>query len=876
MLSSFVNCRLFIVMFHDIMALQGATQTFLGFIIVPRYYQAGDRGTIIKPFSLHNIGIMVRCQIQNCDKTLKFTDLIRHLKSHIDMGTEINCPAQGCARMFSKKSSFTAHLSVKHGTPSRVIVDTNMLVHCQESDNAVCDETVNSESADLNIVESDIHVPYNDEEINKESFLRNFALFFLRLQCRYNVPVSTVDLIAREIDNLHQLGLETCARALRLRLRGENMESESVDEIVSEIKKNDVFNISLNSDDGILRSQHKRELFYKNNFRYVDPVQKFLGYNQYGKPCKFHYVSLKQTLMSLLQDKSVMECLESSSFVEQEVFRDLHDGKVYKHICQTVEHSSFLELILYQDAFEVVNPLGSARKIHKVVAVYMALANLPSYARTTIDNLQLVILCREVDFTYFGQDKVFKFLVDELRDLEIHGVCINGGVIKSRLLCILGDNLGSHWLGGFTTNFSGNSYICRYCLVQRTNNKQSLLQTAALRTPENYDNAANSLNENTLSCQGVVRQSPFNSLTHYHVCMPGLPPCLGHDLFEGVVQFDVALMLKKMCTCNKECSAMSYKYLNRCVKNFKYLGTDARDKPGHIADGKTVGGHAVQVWCLLRLLPTLLCDVVDVSDEAWQLLLLLREIVELICAPKVSFAQILYLNRLVNLYVEERLKLFPADPLRPKHHYLLHYPWLIQMYGPLIRVWTMRMESKHSFFKRSARSSHNFVNITKTLSETHQLNQAFLSTGSLVFDRLELGCDCCPFDETLFAASVVTAVKLRNDLHLPIHCSSSIIVKGTKYWKDAYVVTGCDCSMPVFGKVMLCLLDRRGVGALVVSVCQSEKNLSLGLYSLHSCDDLQVMKCLLIDELHDYCPLPAYSVMGKPNIALKHAVYVSV
>jgi len=113
----------------------------------------------------------------------------------------------------------------------------------------------------------------------------------------------------------------------------------------------------------------KGNFFCKNNFRYVAPVQKFLGYNQYGKPCKFHYVSLKQTLMSMLQDKSVMECLEWSSFVEQEVFRDLHDGKVYKHICQTVEHSSFLELILYQDAFEVVNPLGSARKIHKVVAV---------------------------------------------------------------------------------------------------------------------------------------------------------------------------------------------------------------------------------------------------------------------------------------------------------------------------------------------------------------------------------------------------------------------------------------------------------------------------------------------------------------------------
>jgi len=93
-----------------------------------------------------------------------------------------------------------------------------------------------------------------------------------------------------------------------------------------------------------------------------------------------------------------------------------------------------------------------------------------------------------------------------------------------------------------------------------------------------------------------------------------------------------------------------------------------------------------------------------VSSEAWQLLLLLREIVELVCAPRISLSQIQYLNRLVTLYIVERLHQFPMIALRPKHHYLLHYPWLITVFGPLIHVWTMRMESKHTFFKRCIRS----------------------------------------------------------------------------------------------------------------------------------------------------------------------------
>jgi len=89
---------------------------------------------------------------------------------------------------------------------------------------------------------------------------------------------------------------------------------------------------------------------------------------------------------------------------------------------------------------------------------------------------------------------------------------------------------------------------------------------------------------------------------------------------------------------------------------------------------------------------------------------------------KISCAQISYLNRLINLYAKGWLHLLHNVPLRPKHHYLLHYPWLITMSGPLIRVWTMRMDGKHSLFKRCARNCRNYIYITKTLSDIHQLS----------------------------------------------------------------------------------------------------------------------------------------------------------
>lgn len=36
----------------------------------------------------------------------------------------------------------------------------------------------------------------------------------------------------------------------------------------------------------------------------------------------------------------------------------------------------------------------------------------------------------------------------------------------------------------------------------------------------------------------------FNTLKFSHVCQAGLPPCLGHDLFEGVVAYDLAIYLR--------------------------------------------------------------------------------------------------------------------------------------------------------------------------------------------------------------------------------------------------------------------------------------------------------------------------------------------
>lgn len=151
---------------------------------------------------------------------------------------------------------------------------------------------------------------------------------------------------------------------------------------------------------------------------------------------------------------------------------DVCDGQVYKNNEFFSQNPSCL--ILYQDSFEVVNPLGSTKSKLKVLAVYLSLANLPPHIRSSADHISLVMLCREKDFKHFGHDKVFSRLTADLKDLEDKGITVAEEKVKGTVLCIAGDSLGSHSIGGFTENFSVSEYFGRYCMTGFSNRSKGM------------------------------------------------------------------------------------------------------------------------------------------------------------------------------------------------------------------------------------------------------------------------------------------------------------------------------------------------------------------------------------------------------------------
>ena len=86
---------------------------------------------------------------------------------------------------------------------------------------------------------------------------------------------------------------------------------------------------------------------------------------------------------------------------------------------------------------------------------YYVPGNLESHNRSAVNHIQLVMLAMEADLSKLDQ-RMFRKVVDDLRSLETDGNSIGEHKFRVIVPAITGDNLSSHWLGGFVTNFTSN------------------------------------------------------------------------------------------------------------------------------------------------------------------------------------------------------------------------------------------------------------------------------------------------------------------------------------------------------------------------------------------------------------------------------------
>lgn len=95
-----------------------------------------------------------------------------------------------------------------------------------------------------------------------------------------------------------------------------------------------------------------------------------------------------------------------------------------------------------------------------------------------------------------------------------------------------------------TENFSSAKFFCRYCEIDRDTFIENPLARGIKRTvTENVNNISiYQETEDLIRSKGIKTDSVFNELKYFHTVW-GLPPCLAHDISEGIGAFDLSFIL---------------------------------------------------------------------------------------------------------------------------------------------------------------------------------------------------------------------------------------------------------------------------------------------------------------------------------------------
>ncbi|KAK3929422.1 Zinc finger protein GLI1 [Frankliniella fusca] len=621
----------------------------------------------------------------------------------------------------------------------------------------------------LNDVESNLETNGATENLmSEEDICLKLTHLSLTLNTKYHVPDSTVGHVINSYSKLLTESLKITAKRLVDSLS--NSSEEKVENVVQSIIRNDPL-LKLQGPDGPLRSSYSRLKQYDKVFKCVKPTQINLGLNDANIPCKYHYVPIKESLKQFFNDNSVYQQYVENRQKRQSVFSsddltDIHSGSTYRNNLFW-DDLSRIEIILYQDEVDLCKAIGAAAGTHKVLHMAYTLANLSPWNRSKVDPIQLILLAKETDVSYFGLIKILEPLIRDLKDFEENGFEIRGEILKASIAVLLGDNLGTHMIGGFVPNFSASKYFCRYCEESRSEWRKRWAQntpecgesensesesdseseedsddegendegndcdedeedsddddcledliplselrrrltkvTEPLRTVQSYQRCVDELDRHPEGVKGIVADSQLNQLKHFHI-IGGAGPCLPHDVFEGFAGYDLQLCLKRLCSLNK----FKFEYINRRLKTFRFEGKDKLDKPPakQTKTRKKIKGNAVQVWTLIRNYPP-------------------------ITSPVVAKSSLNYIGELILKYLNVRVSVFKAVPLRPKHHFFEHYKHLLSVYGPLMRISTLRFEAKHKYFRAEFVNKKCVKNITKSLTYAHQAMQSAFSINNM-------------------------------------------------------------------------------------------------------------------------------------------------
>lgn len=443
------------------------------------------------------------------------------------------------------------------------------------------------------------------------------------------------------------------------------------------------------------------------------------------KDVSFQFIPLRKVFKKFFEIPNVLK--STQAHIEELEANDTILANVVQTEMWKEKKASFgnrlvLPLELYQDEYQTNNPLGSHKSKGKVGAIYCFPACLPPNLQSKVENIFLLTLYRVQDAERVPPYMLFSKAVEELKFLETSGITVDtedGPVdIFFTLSVVIGDNIGVNFMLGFSTGFTAN-HPCRFCEIHKEDlNKIFDASECKLRTEESYQR---DLLKDDVSKTGINRPSVVSDLKSSSA-LSLMAADITHDINEGVFEYDFGLILSDFI--KSKDIPLDLPTLNDRIETYFYGDNEKRNIPPLITEKQISKKHikmsASESMTFIRNIGVMIGDLIPRENELWQLIIIFKEIVDIVTSPVVSDGVIKKLDGLITKYLTKLQKVF-GNCLKPKHHLLLHYALILLRFGSLSHLSTMRCESKHQGGKTTTKVSRSRVNVCKTIAIKNQL-----------------------------------------------------------------------------------------------------------------------------------------------------------
>uniref|UniRef100_A0A1X7TQV0 C2H2-type domain-containing protein n=1 Tax=Amphimedon queenslandica TaxID=400682 RepID=A0A1X7TQV0_AMPQE len=582
---------------------------------------------------------------------------------------EVSCGICGCVAQFHNFVTYKSHLYKNHlavlkgqsephlsffnSLPSQVNEDHWEARHDDNTEQIFEIQCSINEDSDDDEIEEHIFNSQPLEDDDDEATKKSKALFILKTSEVRKLTLTAVNNILGDVQQLIEVALTDAQKKTQRSLMSCGIDVS----IVPDFEAN--FTSAMKPFDGI-DTEYLQMKYFKET------------------------LGLIATIQSLMNSAFLLDQISSPHSSNDYIMEDYCDGdQFHTHPLFSCDPYS-LQVILYYDDMEVVNPLGSNTKTHKLGMFYFTLGNIHPYYRSTVRHIYLLSIAYTLDIEKYGIDEILKPFMNEIKEFEEDCGCeisVNGfsQYLRGSLSVCCADNLASQLLGGFKA-LNAALRKCRWCmgtqsLIQTEFREQYFLRRDRNSYKKHCQYLDGPLHDHLSTTYGISRNSILNSSKYFH-CADGLPPDCMHDVLEGVLPYTVKLLL---LTFIQHKHYFTLEEFNDRICYFPF-GACESEKPATISStslmssDKSLRQSATEMWCLGRYLPLLIGDLVSEDDEHWSNMLTLCEIVDNIFGPKCSSKSLDHLDHLIRLFLTQFKTLYPDQSIIPKMHYLIHYP----------------------------------------------------------------------------------------------------------------------------------------------------------------------------------------------------------